>query len=101
MALDRRSTAYGVPALQALRAAIDELQGGDPLRAVTVLVHSNAVGVAARRWLAAHGGIAAAQFLTSFRFAELLGGPALARQGRRPVSTPVVDVAVRTALGRS
>ncbi len=98
MALERRSTPYGPAAFEALRAAIDEVQGGDPLAPVTVLVHSNAVGVAARRWLAAHGGVAAAQFLTAFRFAELLGGTTLAAGGRRPVSTPVIDVAVRQAL---
>ena len=101
MALQRLSTPYGPPAFRALRAAVDRLQGGDPLAAVTVLVHSNAVGVAARRWLAANGGIAAAQFVTAFRFAELLGGQALAESGRRPVSTPVVDVAVRQVLAAS
>jgi RecB family exonuclease len=101
MALDRRTTSYGPDAFHALRGAIDELQAGDPLSPVTVLVHSNAVGVAARRWLAAHGGIAAAQFLTAFRFAELLGGPTLAAEGRRPLSTPVIDVVVRQALARS
>ena len=101
MALQRLSTPYGQPAFRALRAAVDAVQGGDPLAAVTVLVHSNAVGVAARRWLAAHGGIAAAQFVTAFRFAELLGGQALATSGRRPVSTPVVDVAVRQVLAAS
>ena len=87
--------------MHALRDAIDQAQAGDPLSAVTVLVHSNAVGVSARRWLAAHGGIAAAQFLTSFRFAELLGGASLATAGKRPVSTPVVDVAVRQVLAGS
>ena len=101
MALDRRSVPYGEPAFHALRSAIQQVQAGDPLAPVTVLVHSNAVGVAARRWLAAHGGIAAAQFLTAFRFAELLGGPAMAHGGRRPVSTPVIDVAVRQALDAS
>lgn len=101
MAVQRLTTPYGQPAFRALRAAVDEVQGGDPLAAVTVLVHSNAVGVAARRWLAAHGGIAAAQFVTAFRFAELLGGQALAASGKRPVSTPVVDVAVRQVLAGS
>lgn len=101
MALERRSSPYGRAAFAALRDAIDQLQQGNPLAPVTVLVHSNAVGVAARRWLAAHGGIAAAQFLTTFRFAELLGGPSMAAGGRRPVSTPVIDVAVRQALGRA
>lgn len=101
MALQRQSTPYGEPAFRALRAAVDGVQAGDPLAPVTVLVYSNAVGVAARRWLAAHGGIAAAQFVTTFRFAELLGGQALAASGKRPVSTPVIDVAVRQVLATS
>ena len=101
MALHRETTPYGEPAFHALRAAVDRVQAGDPLAAVTVLVYSNAVGVAARRWLAAHGGIAAAQFVTTFRFAELLGGQALAAGGKRPVSTPVIDVAVRQVLAAS
>ena len=101
MALHRLTTPYGPAAFRALRDAVDRVQGGDPLAAVTVVVHSNAVGVAARRWLAANGGIAAAQFVTAFRFAELLGGQALAESGRRPVSTPVVDVAVRQVLAES
>jgi hypothetical protein len=98
MAIQRRTTPYGQAAYQALRAALADVQGGDPLAPVTVVVHSNAVGVAARRWLAANGGVAAAQFLTAFRLAELLGGPALAGAGKRPLSTPVIDVAVRRAL---
>ncbi len=101
MALQRLPTPYGPPAFRALRRALDQVQAGDPLAAVTVLVHSNAVGVAARRWLAAHGGVAAAQFVTPFRFAELLGGQALAERGKRPVSTPVIDVAVRQVLAAS
>ncbi|HQZ33443.1 MAG TPA: PD-(D/E)XK nuclease family protein [Ilumatobacteraceae bacterium] len=101
MALHRLTTPYGPSAFRALREAVDRVQGGDPLAAVTVVVHSNAVGVAARRWLAANGGIAAAQFVTAFRFAELLGGQELAQSGKRPVSTPVVDVAVRQVLEAS
>lgn len=92
---------HGPPARVALRACIHELQGGDPLAPIVVVVPSNSVGVAARRWLAANGGIAAAQFVTVHRLAELLGGPALVATGRRPVSTPVVDVAVRHALERA
>ncbi len=52
MALDLRTVPYGEPALHALQAALAEAQQGDVLAPVTVLVHSNAVGVAARRWLA-------------------------------------------------
>jgi len=101
MALHRLTTPYGPSAFRALREAVDQLQGGNPLAAVTVVVPSNAVGVASRRWLAANGGVAAAQFVTSFRLAELLGGQSLAESGKRPVSTPVVDVAVRQILDTS
>lgn len=100
MAIERSSTPYGEAAYAALRAALSRLQAGDPLAPVTVLVHSNAVGVAARRWLAANGGVAAAQFLTTFRLGELLGGPSLAAAGRRPLSTPIIDVAVREVLSQ-
>lgn len=93
-----QTVADGQPALAALRASVDRAQAGSPLSPVTVVVPSNSVGVAARRWLAAHGGVSAAQFVTVFRLAELLGAPALVAAGRRPVSTPVVDVAVRRAL---
>jgi hypothetical protein len=42
--------ADGPPALHALRNAIDVAQAGSPLTPVTVVVPSNSVGVAARRW---------------------------------------------------
>ena len=81
MPLQQVTTPYGPPAFRALRAAVDQLQAGDPLASITVLVHSNAVGVAARRWLAANGGIAAAQFLTAFRFADNFDRAISAEQG--------------------
>ncbi len=98
---------YGRPAGEALRLAISEAKGGDPLAPVSVLVPSNHVGVATRRLLAsgvlgpvsARGtGIAAVSFLTVYRLGELLGAAALAAQGRRPVSTPVLGAALRAAL---
>ena len=49
MGLEQRSVSHGAEALRALRTAIDELQGDDPLRPVSVIVPSNSVGVAARR----------------------------------------------------
>ena len=101
MALHRLTTPYGPPAFRALRDAVDRVQAGDPLAPVTVLVHSNAVGVAARRWLAANGGVAAAQSVTAVRLAEQLRGHALAERGKLPISTPVVDVPVRQLLNAS
>ena len=49
--------------------------------------------------MASHGlGIAAVNFLTVYRLAEMLGAARLAGTGRRPVSTPVIAAALRTAL---
>jgi RecB family exonuclease len=91
-------TAYGAPALERLDALIREAKGRDALGPATVLVPTNYAGVATRRALGRRSGIAAVTFLTVYRLAELLGAPALAAQGRRPVSTPVVAGAVRQAL---
>jgi ATP-dependent helicase/nuclease subunit B len=95
VAVSVTTTAFGAPALDALAAAVRAAQAGDPLRAVTVVVPTNTTGVMARRALGRRGGFAAVDVLTMFRLAELLGAPALHAAGRKPVSTPVVDVAVR------
>ena len=106
--LDVRTTAYGRPALHALRDAVAAAKAGDALVPVTVVVPSNHVGVTARRMLATGAvgglgtggvGIAAVTFATPFRLAELLGASGLAASGRRPVSTPVIAAALRRALG--
>jgi ATP-dependent helicase/nuclease subunit B len=99
--------AYGRPAAETLRGEIADAKGGDPLAPVTVIVPSNHVGVAARRLLASGKlgpvcdqgtGVAAVTFLTVYRLGELLGAARLAADGRRPVSTPVIGAAFRTAL---
>ncbi len=103
-------TPYGRPAAQRLRDAIVAAKEGEPLAPVTVIVSANSVSVAARRLLASGElgpltdqgrGIVGVNFLTVFRLAELLGAPRLARERRRPVSTPVVASAVRSALARA
>ncbi|MGK2949608.1 MAG: PD-(D/E)XK nuclease family protein [Acidimicrobiales bacterium] len=100
-------TGYGEPAARALHAAITSAKGGEPLTPVTVVVPSNHVGVANRRLLASGAlgpvagtgvGLAAVTFVTTYRLAELLGAGALAAQGRRPVSTPVLAAAMRAEL---
>jgi ATP-dependent helicase/nuclease subunit B len=109
MPLDVVATAYGRPALQALRRAVTGAKQGDPLAPVTVIVPANHVGVTARRALASGSlgpvsdggaGVAAVTFLTVYRLAELLGAPRLAAQRRRPVSTPVLAAALRRVLRR-
>lgn len=102
-------TPYGPAATEALHRAVAGAKGDDPLAPVTVVVPSNYVGVAARRALAggalgpltpAGTGVAGVTFLTAYRLAELLGAPALALAGRRPVSTPVLAAAIRAVLTR-
>ena len=109
MPLDVVATAYGRPALQALRRSVAAAKRGDPLAPVTVIVPANHVGVTARRALAGGSlgsvsdggaGVAAVTFLTVYRLAELLGAPRLAAQRRRPVSTPVLAAALRRVLRR-
>lgn len=91
-------TGYGPAAHDALAAAVDEAQAGDRLAPVTVVVPSNYVGLGARRALARRRGIAAVNFATPYRLAEMLGAPVTAAGGRRPVSTPVVAAQVRSIL---
>ena len=100
---------YGRPAAEALRATISEAKGDEPLTLVSVVVPSNYVGVATRRLLASGTlgpvsgrgtGLAAVSFVTVYRMAELLGSARLAASGRRPVSTPVIAAALRTALAQ-
>ncbi|MDQ2649443.1 MAG: PD-(D/E)XK nuclease family protein [Actinomycetota bacterium] len=109
MTLHVRFVPHGPPAAEALRAAIVAAKGSEPLAPVTVVVPSNHVGVATRRLLASGAlgpvtssgsgvGIAAVTFVTTFRLAELLGANAVAAQGRRPVSTPVLAAAMRAEL---
>jgi RecB family exonuclease len=111
MAVETRWVRYGREAAEALRAEIVAAKQDEPLAPVTVVVPSNHVGVAARRLLAsgalgstttnaATKGLVAVTFLTTYRLAELLGAPALAGQGRKPVSTPVITAAVRAALAQ-
>jgi ATP-dependent helicase/nuclease subunit B len=99
--------AYGPRAAQALRDRVAAAKTGDALAPVTVVVPTNAVGVAARRLLGSGGpgwvhragaGVAGLALLTVYRLAELLGAPGLAAAGRRPVSAPVLAAAVRRAL---
>ena len=92
------TTAYGPPALDALARAVRAAKGDDALATVAVIVPTNTAGVMARRALGRRGGFAAIDVLTPFRLAELLGAASLHAEGRRPVSTPVVDLAVRRVV---
>ena len=104
MSVNIRWVRYGRPAAEAVRSAISQAKGDEPLAPVSVVVPSNYVGVATRRLLASGAlgpvshrgiGVAAVSFVTVYRLAELLGSTRLAAGGRRPVSTPVIAAALR------
>jgi ATP-dependent helicase/nuclease subunit B len=93
------NSGYGRDALTELTRLVRVAKKGDPLAPVTVLVPTNGVGVAARRWLASDGtGVGNVSFTTVHRLAESFGAPALAAQKRRPVSPPIVLAALRHEL---
>ncbi len=103
-------TEHGRPAMVALRDVLAAAKAQDPLAPATVVVAGNMVGLGARRSLASGSvgpivgdrpGIAGVAFVTAYRLAELLAADAMATQGRRPVSTPVLAAAVRRSLARS
>lgn len=96
-----RRVPYGEAAVAFLADCVCAAKHGDALAPVTVVVPSNYAAVATRRELARRGGVAGASFLTLYRLAERLGGPALAAQGRRPVSAPVVLQALRAVLAEA
>ncbi|MGH9132417.1 MAG: PD-(D/E)XK nuclease family protein, partial [Ilumatobacteraceae bacterium] len=85
-------------ALDTLAGVVRQAKHGQPLAPVTVIVPTNTAGVMARRALGRLGGVAAVDMLTLYRLAELLGSPPLVAEGRAPVSTSVVDLAVRRVL---
>jgi hypothetical protein len=92
------SVAHGAASFDALASSVRAAKAGDPLAPVTVIVPTNTAGVMARRALGRRGGAAAVDVLTLYRVAELLGAPPLVAAGRQPVSTPIVDLAIKEVL---
>jgi RecB family exonuclease len=91
-----------VAAIDELASAIAAAKAGDPMAPVTVVVPSNYAGLSVRRLLGGRsGGLVNVQFLTIARVAELLGAPALAAAGRRPLTRAVRSEAIRAALAAS
>jgi RecB family exonuclease len=94
-----RLVSFGPLATGALQEAIAAAKGSDPLQPVTVAVPSNYAGLSLRRRLgASQGGLVNVGFIVFSRVAELLGSPALASAGKRPLTSPVRAEAVRAAL---
>ena len=85
-----------VSARDRLLTLIRDLKVGDPLAPVSVVVPSTYAGLDLRHELGRHGSTNV-HFLILGRLAELLGAPALAAQGRRPL-TPLVEAAAVRAV---
>ena len=67
-------TRYGRPATDALADAVRDLQAGDPLAPVTIVVGDHATGLMVRRRLAAGaGGLAAVDVVTLLDLARTAG----------------------------
>ena len=76
---------------------IRELQLGDPLRPVTVVVPGHHLGLHLRRRLAGEG-YASVRFLVLAQLAEALGAARLAAEGRAPLTAVTRAALVRRAL---
>lgn len=89
----------GPTARTALGDCIAAAKGGDALAPVTVAVPSPSAGLSLRRLLGSQpGGLVNVAFLPLARIAELLGAPALAAVGRRPLPAAFRREALRTLL---
>lgn len=90
--------AHGTAARERLWAVLGDLQAADPLAPVTVAVPSPYAGLSLRRDLGRERGLLNVRFMPLARIAELLGAPALAARGRRPLTRPLRVEAVAAAL---
>ncbi len=82
---------------EALWRLVREAKGGDPLAPVTVVGPSSYANLSLRQELGA-GGFANVRFIVLPVLAELLGGAAMARSGRRPLTSVVERVWLREVL---
>ena len=87
----------GPAAAAALRDYVRSVQGADPLAPVTVVGPSPYANLALRRELG-RTGFANVGFVAFPRLADLLGGPSLAAQGRRPLTPVTASQALRQAV---
>ena len=94
---------YGQDVYTALTDAVARAKHDDPLAEVMLVVPTEPIGTAARRWLAAHGpngspGVAGLSIVTLYRLAERIASPKLAGLGRKPVTAPVLVGAMRAIV---
>ncbi len=89
---------HGTAARDELLSLVARARGDDPLAPVTVAVPSPLAGLALRRAIGARTGFVNVRFTALARVAELLGAPALAADGRRPLTSALRLEAIHTVL---
>ena len=93
------AAAMGRDAVIVLGRAIERLKGGDRLGPVTIVPPNALAGLSIRRSLGMRpGGIVNVRTLVLSRLIELIGSPALASEGRRPLSSSYRVEAIRTTI---
>jgi RecB family exonuclease len=90
---------YGPHARERLARLVAEVKASDPLAPVTVAVPTQYVGLSLRRSLAGGSGLLNVRFMVVARLAEYLGAPAMAAQGKQPLSPLVELAAIRSIAG--
>ncbi|HAQ24173.1 MAG TPA: hypothetical protein DCR10_11545 [Acidimicrobiaceae bacterium] len=99
MAAEILRVRYGQAATATLAATVRELQNGDPLAPVTIVITDHATGLIIRRQLASSArGLAAVDVVTILDLARSLSMNSPRLVGRRPVSDAVVLAAARRLL---
>ena len=92
-------TRYGQAATEALADAVRDLQAGDPLAPVAIVVTDHASGLMVRRRLATRaGGLAAVDVVTLLDLARSTSAGSVELGDRQPVSDSVVLAAARRLL---